>query len=135
MERPALARVEQAADVIGRALEDRSVGNRARRRGDGIIQQSLADDWRRRAQRQRIARFANVAAGKGGGQAPSTRPAVEDMLTDLGNLAEQRSPARCDIIGMVVGRLANRRVDEAGECRARDFLGAKPGVAGWLTIE
>ena len=67
----------------------------------------------------RIARLTDVAAGEGRRLAPCARPAIEDVRADLGHLGEHRRPARSDIIGMIMGRLADRRLDIAGERGAR----------------
>ena len=81
---------------------------------------------KRRAQRQRIARLADVAAGEGGGLAPGARPAIEDVLRRSGRSWQQRRPARRDIIGVIMGRRADRRLDIAGERGAR--RSARPRV-------
>src|SRR5699024_9813968 len=76
-----------------------------------------------------VARFADITAGESRRLAPGARPAIEDMLPDLRDLGEQWCPAGSHVIGMIMSRFTDRRIDEAGQRVARDLLGLGPRAA------
>src|SRR6185295_5242841 len=79
VESPSLGRIEQAADVVRRMLQDGPVGHRPGSDGHAIERCGWIKVWRWRAQRQGIARLTDVTAGESSGLPPATGPTIKDV--------------------------------------------------------
>ena len=72
---------------------------------------------------------------EGSGTTPAAWPAIEDVGADHRILDQRRCPVRHDIVGMVMGRVADRSVDVAAKGLLRDDAGTIPVDPHRLTVE
>src|SRR6476661_1636369 len=133
VQRPALRCVEQPADIIRRMGDRRTCINLRQLDRHCVRLRDCDRHWRPHG--QRIAGLAGVTAGKCRRLAPAAWPAIENVLPDLDHLRQQRRPPRRDIVGMVMGRLANRFLDVARESGTSDLLGLVPDRCGRPPVE
>ena len=69
----------------------------------------------RTAQDRRIGLVAAVALTESDGLTPSAGPAIEQVCADDRCLGECRGPIGEDVIGVIMGRVADRCIDCAGQ--------------------